>query len=113
MHELSLVLNIVDIAEAEVKKANAHKVDSIELEVGTQAGVEMDALEFSWDVGVKNTVLAEAQRTIDRVQAIARCSNCGCEYMVHEPYEPCPACNEVFVEYLKGKELRVKSLVVS
>ena len=113
MHELSLVLNIIDIAEEEVKKAHAHQVDSIELEVGSLAGVEMDALDFSWDVAVKDTVLANAERTIDQVQAVAKCSNCGCEYFVHESFEPCPACNEVFVEYLKGKELRVKSLVVS
>jgi hydrogenase nickel incorporation protein HypA/HybF len=113
MHELSLVLNIIDIAEEEVKKAHAHQVDVIDLEVGSLAGVEIDALNFSWDAAVKNTVLANAERNIDQVQAVAKCTNCGCEYQVHEPYEPCPACNEVFVEYLKGKELRVKSLVVS
>ncbi|MBS1554924.1 MAG: hydrogenase maturation nickel metallochaperone HypA [Bacteroidetes bacterium] len=113
MHELSLVLNIIDIAEEEVKKAHAHRVDAIDLEVGSLAGVEIDALKFSWDAAVKDTVLEKAERTIDQVQAVARCSNCGCEYLVHEPFEPCPACNEVLVEYLKGKELRVKSLVVS
>lgn len=113
MHELSLVLSIIDIAEAQVKKAHARQVDAIELEVGSLAGIEMDALDFSWDVAVKNTVLAKAERKIDHVQAVARCSNCECEYLVHEPFEPCPACNELLVEYLKGKELRVKALVVS
>ncbi len=113
MHELSLVLNIIDIAEEEMKKANAHCVEAIELEVGSMSGVEIDALSFSWDAAVKDTVLENADCTINQVQAIAKCCHCGCEYCVHEPYEPCPACNEVLVEYLKGKELRVKSLVVS
>jgi Zn finger protein HypA/HybF involved in hydrogenase expression len=58
-------------------------VDSIELEIGTQAGIEFDALDFAWDVGVRNTVLQQAERKIDKVQAMARCS-CGCEYPVME-----------------------------
>lgn len=112
MHELSVVQSIVDIAEEEVKKRGAHTVDSIELEIGTQAGVEFDALDFAWDVGVQRTILQEAERKINRIQAIARCS-CGCEYPVMEPFEPCPACHEVLVEYIQGKELKVKSLVIS
>lgn len=112
MHELSLVQSIVDIAEEEVKKRGAHTVDSIELEIGTQAGVEFDALDFAWDVGVRSTILQHAQRTIDKIQAIARCP-CGCEYPVMEPFQPCPACHELLVEYLQGKELKVKSLVIS
>ncbi len=113
MHELSLVLEIIDIAEEEVKKAHARQVDAIDLEVGSMAGIEIEALKFSWDVAVKDTILEKAERTIDQIQAIARCSNCRYEYVVYEPFAPCPICKEVLVEYLKGKELRVKSLVVS
>ena len=113
MHELSIVMSIVDIAEEEVKKAHAQKVDAIELEIGTQAGIEWDALEFSWSAAVKHTVLSDADRIVDKVQAIAKCTNCDGEFQVHEPYQPCPICKSPFVTYLKGKELRIKSLVVS
>ncbi len=113
MHELSIVMSIIDIAEEEVKKNHAHKVDAIELEVGSLAGVEMEALDFSWEAIVRDTVLQDAERIIDNVQAIARCTNCGCEYPVKEAFEPCPACSDVFVQYLQGKELRVKALTLS
>ncbi|MBS1979098.1 MAG: hydrogenase maturation nickel metallochaperone HypA [Bacteroidetes bacterium] len=113
MHELSIVMNIIDIATEQVQQAHARKVDSIELEIGTMAGVEMDALDFSWSAAVRNTVLSDAERVVDRVPAIARCGNCGLEFRVSEPFMPCPACDNVLVEYLQGKELRVKSLVVS
>ena len=46
MHELSIVLGIVDIADEQVRKAHARKVDSIDLDVGTLAGIEMEALDF-------------------------------------------------------------------
>lgn len=113
MHELSVVMNIIDIATEQVQQAHARKVDSIELEIGTLAGIEMDALEFSWSAAVQNTVLSDAERIVDRVQAVARCGNCGLEFRVTEPFQPCPICNNVLLEYLRGKELRVKSLVVS
>jgi len=113
MHELSIVMSIVDIAIEEVRKHHARTVDSIELEIGTMAGVAFDSLEFAWEVGVRNTILQESEKKIERVQARARCAECGSEYAVTEPYAPCPVCNNFLVEYLSGKELRVKSLVVS
>lgn len=113
MHELSIVMSIVDIAEEEVKKAQAHHVDAIELEIGTLAGVEMEALYFTWPAAVKNTVLENADRVINEVQAVGLCTHCGCEFKIHEPYQPCPACNNLLIRYLKGKELKVKALTVS
>jgi len=113
MHELSIVQSIVDIAEDEVKKHHGRAVEKIELEIGTMAGVEFEALDFAWDVGVRNTILQTAERVVNKIQAKARCRDCGCEYPVMEPFEPCPACGDVSVEYLNGKELRVKSLTVS
>lgn len=112
MHELSVVQSIVDIAEDAVKKNNAHFVDAIDLEIGTQAGIEFDALDFAWDVAVKNTVLENSERRISKIQARARCL-CGCEYDVLESFQPCPQCQEFLVNYIKGKELRVKSITVS
>jgi len=53
MHELSIALGIVDIAEKETKKAKKHKVDLIELEIGTLAGIEFDSLGFCLALGRK------------------------------------------------------------
>lgn len=113
MHELSIVLSIVDIAREEARKHDAHRVESIELEIGTMAGVEFSALEFAWEAGVKNTILEGSQKVINKIEAEARCANCGVIFKMEEPFSLCPVCNNYLVEYLCGKELRVKSLVVS
>jgi len=113
MHELSIVQSIIGIAEAEVRKANAQIVDAIELEVGNLAGIEWDALDFAWQAGVPGTVLANAERIVHRIPARARCSNCGAEYELSEWFAACPDCGETFSDLLQGRELRVKSLVVS
>ena len=50
MHELSIAMGIVRIAENEIAKVNAQKVEQIELEIGTLAGIEIDALDFVWSI---------------------------------------------------------------
>jgi hydrogenase nickel incorporation protein HypA/HybF len=113
MHELSIVLSIVDIAAEQVRKAQARTVDSIELEIGTLAGIEWDALDFAWQAGVPHTVLANAERIVHRIPARARCSNCQAEFELTEWFAPCPHCGETLSTLLQGREMRVKSLVVS
>jgi hydrogenase nickel incorporation protein HypA/HybF len=113
MHELSIVLSIVDIAAEQVHKAGARQVDRIDLEIGLLAGIEFDALDFAWDVGVQRSVLEGAERHIHKIPARGRCMDCGHEFGIEQLYEPCPSCGQFLVEVVRGKELRVKSLEVS
>lgn len=113
MHELSVALGIVDIAEEQVKIVGAKKVDGIQLEVGTLSGVELEALDFAWDIAVNNTVLDGAEKEVIRVEGKAKCCNCGHEFTLEHVFEACPVCNEYNKDLIQGRELRVKSLVVS
>ncbi len=110
MHEMSIALSIVDIAEKEAKKASVEAFDTIELEIGSLTGIELDALEFVWNSAVRNTVLDKAQRKITTIQAVARCSNCKTEFELDFLHDPCPNCDSFEKEILQGKELRVKRL---
>jgi len=113
MHELSIVMGIINIAKAEVKKANLKKVDEIELDVGTLAGIEFEALDFAWQMAVQDTVLATAKRKINKIEAKAKCISCEHIFSTKSVFDQCPKCNEIFSEILSGKELRVKTLIAS
>jgi hydrogenase nickel incorporation protein HypA/HybF len=113
MHELSIMMNIVDIAEEQVHKASASSVDRIEIEIGQLAGVEMDAFDFAWEIAIDKTVLQHAEKVIHRIEGKARCTECETEFQMSELFDPCPNCGSYFSNLLAGKELRVKSLVVS
>jgi len=112
MHELSIALSIVDLAEQEVKKANRQRVESIDLEIGKLSGVEVDSLEFLWEQAVKNSVLQGAIRNIHRVPGKARCMDCGTEFEIEALFDACPACGQYLSETIQGKELKVKSLTI-
>ncbi len=113
MHELSIALGIVDIAEKETKKAKKHKVDLIELEIGTLAGIEFDSLDFVWSSAVKNTVLESAVKKVNIIQGEAKCGDCNTIFKLNNIYDSCPNCNSFLKDIIKGKELLVKSLEVS
>lgn len=113
MHELSIALGIVKIAEEETAKANAKKVDMIELEIGTLAGIEFESLDFVWPMAVKNTVLEKAQKKVSIVKGKGKCIDCETIFDMDHFYDSCPKCQSNFKGILQGKELRVKALEVS
>ncbi len=110
MHEMSIALSIVKIAEDEARKAKVDRFATIDLEIGTLAGIEFDALDFVWEAAVKESVLENAQKRISKIPAKARCADCGEVFYPSFVYDDCPACGSYFKAILQGKELRVKSL---
>lgn len=112
MHELSVALGIVKIAESETEKANAKYVELIELEIGTLAGIEFESLDFVWPSAVKNTVLENAVKKIDIIKGKAKCMDCDTIFSIDHFYDSCPVCNSNLKGILQGKELRVKALEV-
>ncbi len=112
MHELSIVMGIVKIAEDETAKVKENTVAKIELEIGQLAGVELDALNFVWESAVKDSVLEQALKTIIEIPGKAICADCDCEFYLNNIFDSCPNCNSNFKGIIQGKELRVKSLEV-
>lgn len=112
MHELSIVMSIIEIANGEATKANAIKIDEIELEMGLLSGIEMSAFDFAWQEAVKSTILENAERIIIRPGGKAVCLECNNSFDLDSLYSPCPACKSHFINIIQGKELRVKSVTV-
>ena len=113
MHELSIALGIVKIAEEEVAKANAKRVDLIELEIGTLSGIEFDSLDFVWPAVIKDTVLEHSKKSIIKIKAKSKCLDCNNIFDLENIFDPCPECNSFLKGIIQGKELRVKSIEVS
>lgn len=113
MHELSIVMSIVETAEDQVKKHNASSVESIDLIVGNLSGVDYHALDFAWEAASKNTVLQSAVRNVTRVPGRARCSQCDYEFELKELFDGCPQCGQHLLHILQGKELQIKSMTLN
>ena len=112
MHELSIALSIVEIAEEEISKAGRAGAEEIVLEIGSLAGVDTQALDFAWKEAVLNTVLEKAACLIETIAGKARCLNCNSVFELSFLYDPCPFCQDFRKELLQGKEIRIKSIAI-
>ena len=112
MHELSIAMNIIEIATEERKKAGGGNIRSVELEVGTLSGVVIDALEFALEVSVKGTVLENARIDIHQVDAQASCNQCGHVFSVEDLFTNCPRCHSYDTQLIRGSELRFRSFML-
>ena len=112
MHELSIAMSIVDIASDYAKRDHAKCVSEIEIEVGSMAGIVIDALDFAMEAAIKNTICEDAKWNIIEIKARGSCPGKNKSYEISDLYSPCPHCGKYGHELIQGKELRVKSLGV-
>lgn len=112
MHELSVVMSIVDIATDQTRKAGAAEVEDIELVIGALSGIEMSSFDFAWRQGIKHSVLANARLHISRPGGAGRCMDCDTEFVMQRLFDPCTVCGSHLVAVTGGKEMKVKALVV-
>jgi hydrogenase nickel incorporation protein HypA/HybF len=113
MHELSIVLSIIEIASKEATKENASTIEEIEIDIGCLSTIEMNAFEFAWQQAVKQTILENTVKKINRIKGKAICLDCEASFELENLYDSCPVCGEHFINITEGKELRVRSLIVS
>jgi hydrogenase nickel incorporation protein HypA/HybF len=72
----------------------------------------IQALEFALDVAVKGTILEDAKRITRVVEAKGMCTNCSAVFGVKDFFATCPECKQTGFKLLKGRELRVKSILI-
>jgi hydrogenase nickel incorporation protein HypA/HybF len=112
MHEMSIITSILDIAEKEARAADARVINSIELEVGELAGIEVDSLMFCFEAARRQTLAADGELVIRSVPGRGRCLRCEKEVpMEGFAVATCPDC-DIFVDVYQGRELRVLSINV-
>ena len=110
MHELSIAMNIMNIATDALKNENLQVIKEIEIDVGTQSGVVIDSLRFAFEMTVKDTVNKNVRLTINEIQAKAKCRHCEEVFIIEDFFSPCPKCGSFESGIIQGKELKVKSL---
>lgn len=112
MHELSIARSIVELAEDQARKHHASVVEELELEVGVLAGIEVETLDFALESVVKGTALERARIVRHIISGEGRCAECQAVFPMDARLTPCPCCGSWWIEIRRGKELRLKSVVV-
>ncbi len=112
MHELSIAVNIVEIATEEAAKASAKTVLKLELEIGKMSGVMPEALEMAMQEAIQSSILRNTDIHYHYIDAIAACTECCHEFPQEDVLVTCPVCNSTKTHLIKGKELNIKSMEI-
>ena len=113
MHELSIVMSIIETVQEELIKHDAAAVETIELDIGSLSGIEMQAFDFAWNCGIEQTILKNAKRVINRIKGMGLCKTCNVHFPMQHVYDACPVCKKYGAEIIRGKELRIQSLTLT
>ncbi len=113
MHELSIAMSIVEMAQEEAE-ARGVRVDAVHLKLGAMSGVVKEALLSCYELACEGTPLAGSRLIVDVIPVIVFCPQC------HEPRPlnsmqlfACSECGTATPEILQGKELEVVALEIA
>ncbi len=110
MHELAITQAVV--AAAADRAGDAHRVRTVRLRIGRDAGVVPDAVRFCFDSVAAGTSVAGARLVIDESRGVAECETCGADFDVDDLLFGCD-CGSLDVHVAGADELVVTGVEVS
>ena len=112
MHELSIALSIVEMAEEEALR-HGGLVSAVHLKLGALSGVVKDALLASFEMACADTPLEGSRLIVEEVPIIVFCEHCQeRRYLTSAQWFCCPECGTPTGDVVQGKELEVVALEI-
>lgn len=114
MHELSIALSIVDGVLEEANARGGAKVEAVHLSIGRLAGVDKDALAFSYAIACEGTPLERSRLVIADVDIVILCPQCRAERPPAAlPVLNCAVCGAFAERVIQGEELEITALEIA
>jgi hydrogenase nickel incorporation protein HypA/HybF len=113
MHELSIAMSIVEMAQEEAERRGRVKVQAVHLRLGLLSGVVREALLSSYEMACQATPLEGSQLLIEEIPVEVLCPKCGGPWLVRSiQWFCCPECGTPTPTVVRGKELEVTALEI-
>lgn len=113
MHELGIVVRVIEQVEKVAEQNNVQKVTKLTLEVGEVSSVVPDLFKdcFEWSKK-KSKYLKEAELELIVLEALSYCQDCRETYKTTEYAKQCPHCGSNNTYLVVGDEITIKDLTV-
>jgi hydrogenase nickel incorporation protein HypA/HybF len=114
MHELSIAISMIDQILEESENRGGLDVEVVHLRLGVFAGVDKDALLFSYELACEGTALAGSRLSIETIPLVIYCPACRQQRSPVSVYQLCcPDCMVPAQDIVTGREIEVASLEVA
>jgi len=108
MHELSIAMGIVEMAEEEAERRGGLHIVAVHLRLGQLSGVVKDALLASYQMASEDTVLEGSRLVVQEVPVVLYCPQCDAQRPASSlQWLCCSECGNPASEIVQGKELVV------
>lgn len=112
MHELGIAASILESVQ---KMAESHPnghISKVGVKIGELAGVDRDALQFGFEVLVKDTKWEPLTLELEYIPRMQRCSKCAHEFRMSDFDPRCPLCGDLSTQCISGEELDIAYMEV-
>jgi hydrogenase nickel incorporation protein HypA/HybF len=112
MHEISVAINIVEIAEASAQRKGTGQIQLIKIRLGEFTTIVQEALEFAFEIARQETLAAHARLEIEIVPMLVECLCCGAiPNPVRDIVLLCPNCG-LQLQIVGGEEIQLEYIEV-
>jgi hydrogenase nickel incorporation protein HypA/HybF len=112
MHELSIALSIVELAEEEAERRGV-QISAVHLKLGALSGVVKEALLSCYEMACENTPLQGSRLMVEDIPVVIFCPSCRARRPLSSmQLFSCSECGTPSSEIVQGKELEVVALEI-
>ncbi len=111
MHELSIMVHVVEIVEETARENKVEKIDTLVLQIGEMASVVPQFIHACYPAVIEGTLLEDTKLEIEILPANALCKSCGKVYNLPQYGGVCPHCGSQDYEMISGREFNIKEIV--
>ncbi len=113
MHEMSIVLRVVNIALDFAERSHAESVERVVVQVGEMSGYVPHYLRAYYPAAVKGTLLEGSKLVLETLKAELCCLDCETVYRPEPSKEiRCPHCQSKAFRIDRGTDLFIKEIVI-
>ncbi len=112
MHELSILMGMVETAEQYAREQHADRITGITLEIGEMSSVVPEYVEFLFPDVTEQTMLEGASLTIKRQPVCVACRDCGQVYEWRKEKYRCPGCGSESARIVSGRDFMIQSIEI-
>jgi len=112
MHELGIAASILESVEKEAQRHPGKHISTVGVKIGELSGVDAEALQFGFEVLVKDTPWEPLALQLELIPRVQRCSKCEYDFRMTDHDPRCPLCGEFATVCISGEELDIAYMEV-
>ena len=113
VHELSIAVSIVELAEEESARRGGARITAVHLKLGALSGVVKEALLLSYEMACEGTTLQGSHLIVEDAPVVVFCPKCQTQRPLQSVQSfCCPECSTPTSQIVQGNELELVALEI-